>query len=261
MSELIAALAEAAPLAESAILTFMLVFARVSATAALLPGFGSQMIPARIKLGVGLSFAAIVAPLVDVGTLPRDLASLATAIGIEIVAGLVLGLSIRLLVMALQFAGAIAAQATSIAQIMGPGAMPDPLPALGALLTLAGITLALTLGLHLRAAEAMVLSYDLIPPGRLPAAADVATWGTARVAETFALGLTLAAPFVLAALAYNIALGAINRAMPQLMVAFVGAPAITGGALLLLLVGGPLIITTWADAMAQLLADPLAIRP
>ena len=54
--------------------------------------------------------------------------------------------------------------------------------------------------------------------------------------RTFALAFSLAAPFVTAALLYNIALGVINRAMPQLSVTFIGAPALTAGGLLLILV-------------------------
>ena len=53
---------------------------------------------------------------------------------------------------------------------------------------------------------------------------DVAEWGVARVGAAFALALGLAAPFVIAAVLYNLALGVINKAMPQLMVALVGAP-------------------------------------
>ncbi|MEM8699663.1 MAG: flagellar biosynthetic protein FliR, partial [Pseudomonadota bacterium] len=52
-------------------------------------------------------------------------------------------------------------------------------------------------------------------------------------------------------------LGAINRAMPQLMVAFVGAPAITAGGLALLALAAPLILTLWLDRLDQALAFPL----
>ena len=81
----------------------------------------------------------------------------------------------------------------------------------------------------------MARSYEILPMGLPIPAADLAAWGTARVAQAFALGFSLAAPFVIAAFAYNLALGAINRAMPSLMVAFIGAPAITAGGLLLLM--------------------------
>lgn len=61
--------------------------------------------------------------------------------------------------------------------------------------------------------------------------------------------------------AINLALGAINRAMPQLMVAFVGAPLITFGGLALLLVATPVILSVWLDALMAFFQDPVGARP
>ena len=102
----------------------------------------------------------------------------------------------------------------------------------------------------------MARSYEILPMGLPVPAADVAAWGTARVAQAFALGFSLAAPFVIAGFAYNLALGAINRAMPQLMVAFIGAPAITAGGLLILMLAAPVILHFWGAP-----ARPDARRP
>ena len=63
-------------------------------------------------------------------------------------------------------------------------------------------------------------------------------------------------PFVIAALIYNVALGVINRAMPQLMVAFVGAPALTLGGLLLLYLSAPVMLSVWIDAFGALMEAP-----
>ncbi|MEL6678189.1 MAG: flagellar biosynthetic protein FliR, partial [Pseudomonadota bacterium] len=131
-----------------------LVFARVGSAVALMPGFGSQLLPRRIRLGIAIAFTAIVAPMVTAGP-PQE--TYLTALVTEVLIGMVLGLSVRLLVMALQFAGTIAAQSSAIAHVMAAGAMPDPMPALGNILVLAAITLALTLGLHLKIAEALLL--------------------------------------------------------------------------------------------------------
>jgi flagellar biosynthetic protein FliR len=133
------------------------------------------------------------------------------------------------------------------------------MPAIGSILMLAGVTLAVASGLHVKAAVAMARSYEILPMGLPVPAADVAAWGTARVAKAFALGFSLAAPFVIAAFAYNLALGAINRAMPQLMVAFVGAPAITAGGLLILMLAAPVILHFWGQRLDLTLADPLAL--
>jgi flagellar biosynthetic protein FliR len=80
--------------------------------------------------------------------------------------------------------------------------------------------------------------------------------GIAEISRAFALGFTLAAPFVIASLIYNVTLGVINKAMPQLMVAFVGAPAITAGGLVLLMLAAPLMLSIWVESMALFIMDP-----
>ena len=131
------------------------VFLRVGAVVALLPGFGEQVIPARVRLGVALAFALIVWPALPPRT---DTAALPVYLASEVAIGLLLGAGLRLMVHALQIAGTIAAQSTSLAQFLG-GAGADPQPAMAQVLMLAGITLALLAGLgnheefelHLRA--------------------------------------------------------------------------------------------------------------
>lgn len=251
-------------LTEAALTGFILVFARVGGVMALLPAFGEQLIPARVRLGVTVAFAMVVWPMLagqgpGIGA-PAEAARPFLAMLItEALVGLLLGIGIRLLVFALQFAGTIIAQSTSLSQILGGGVTPDPMPAMGALLALAGMTLAVATGLHIKAALLIARSYEVLPMGLAPSGSDVATWGVARVAAAFALGFSLAAPFVIAAFAYNLALGAINRAMPQLMVSFIGAPAATAGGMLLLLLAAGMILRHWNAALDVVLADPLAM--
>lgn len=243
-------------MSEGALAGAALVFVRVGAIMALLPGFGEQSIPARVRLGLAIAFTLVVWPLLAPGLIELDPGRpFYLMLLIESEIGVLIGLSLRLMVMALQLAGSIAAQSTSLAQLFGPGVTPDPLPAIGNLLTLGGITLAVASGLHVKAALAVAETYRILPIGAAVPGADVAGWGVARVAHAFALGFSLAAPFVIAAFAYNLALGAINRAMPQLMVAFVGAPAITAGGMLLLLLAAPVILNFWNGQLDRLLGN------
>jgi flagellar biosynthetic protein FliR len=87
----------------------------------------------------------------------------------------------------------------------------------------------------------------------------MADWGLAQVTRAFATGFSLAMPFVIASFLYNLALGVINRAMPQLMVAFVGAPALTAGGLVLLALSAPLVLAVWLAALNGFLAAPFAV--
>ncbi|WP_340108150.1 flagellar biosynthetic protein FliR [Pikeienuella sp. HZG-20] len=254
---------------EAELFALVAVFIRVGAVATLLPGFGEQVIPARVRLVAALAFTAIVWPAVlpglDIPAAAPIGESMAPALSYgrlflaEAAVGLALGLALRFMVFALQLAGSMAAQATSVAQILGAGATPDPMPAIGNLLVLAGVALALAAGLHIKAAAAMIGSYEVLPFGVFPVAGDLAEWGVARGEAVFGLAFTLASPFIVAALVYNVALGAINRAMPQLMVAFVGAPAITAGALFFLLLAAPVGLLHWSGLLDEVLAAPFAM--
>lgn len=232
-----------------------LVFLRVGALVALLPAFGETSVPARIKLGLAIAFtvpvAVAVVPFSEVPALPQ-LPSLVLS---ETLAGALLGLSLRLFVLGLSTAGSIAAQSTSLAQIFA-SAGSDPQPAMAHVLVIAGLALAMMTGLHVKAVSFVILSYDLFPAGRVPEASVVAAWGTGLVSQVFSLAFSLAAPFVIVSVLYNLALGAINRAMPQLMVAFVGAPVITMGGLALLMLLSPLILQVWLSAMNEFLIAP-----
>ncbi len=232
-----------------------IVFLRIGAMVSVFPAFGEQVVPVHVRLAVALAFTFVVAPALPVFSVPQEPLHFLKYLGTETLAGLALGIAVRFFVHALQTAGSIAAQSTSLAQMLGSAGI-DPMPAIGAVLFWAGIALAMMLGLHVRAAEFMIYSYQLLPAGELPDASMLSQWGVERVSKSFALGFTLAAPFVITAVIYNLALGIISRAMPQLMVAMIGAPVITWGGLIILMVGAPMILNTWTEALTAFFANP-----
>lgn len=247
---------------QAALVAAILVFVRVGAIVSLTPGFGEQFIPMRVRLAAAICFAMLVWPLLDRAGLAENLDTITVAkmmVG-EAAIGVLIGIALRLIVMALQLAGSIAAQTTALAQIAGASVTPEPMPAIGNTLLLAGLTLALVLDLHIKLIGAIVTSYEIVGFGGIVAASDVAEWGVGRAMHAFALGFSLAGSFLIAAFLYNVAIGAINRAMPQLMVAFVGAPAITFATLVLLLLSAPLILSIWSDQLDAVLSNPLASR-
>jgi flagellar biosynthetic protein FliR len=230
---------------------------RVGAAMSLLPAFGETVVPQRIRLVLALVFTAVVLPtsLEPSSAPPRVFAA-----GAEVIIGLMLGIGLRLFILALQTAGAIAASAMSLAQLFG-GTGPEPQPAIGNLLTMGALALAVIGGLHVKLASFFIVSYQMLPAGISPLQADLGQWGIAQISASFVLAFSLAAPFVLASVVYNLALGVINKAMPQLMVTMVGAPLLTGGALLLMMLVMPLMLAIWQEAFDGFLANPYAIRP
>lgn len=253
MNDLLVQLQQVSGLAEGFIWQAALVFIRVGALVALWPALGEQMLPLRIRLAAAIALTMVAAPVVAEGaTLPTGLfAPIAT----EAAAGLVLGIGLRLLVLGLQTAGTIIAQSTSLAQMFG-GTGGEPQPVISNLLIMAGLAAFVAMGGLARAAELVILSYGLLPQAGSIAAGEAAEVGLRQVSAAFALAFSISAPFVLATLIYNLAMGAINRAMPMLMVSMIGAPALTLGGLALLAVAAPMLLSVWTAAVGAALSQP-----
>jgi len=239
------------------------VFLRVGSVVMVLPAFGEQSVPIRVKLSLAICFTIIVALTIPFNStveasLPAS--DLLRYLVSEPINGLVLGLGFRLFIHALQTAGAMAAQTLSLSQILG-GAGVDPMPALGQVLVIAGLALAVMAGLHVQAAHAIILSYSVLPIGQFPSSEDISQWGLAQVSKAFWLSFSLASPFLIVSVLYNLTLGVINRAMPQLMVAFIGAPAVTFAALGLMMLVSPFILLAWLEALNTFSSNPFGNNP
>jgi flagellar biosynthetic protein FliR len=252
-------LAAILPVGQAALWAGGLVFLRIGTMMFLIPAFGEASVPVRVRLGLALAFTLIVAPAVPPVPPVAGLAVLGLGAA-EIVAGLFFGVMLRLFVLALQIAGTIAGQASSLSQLFGGTAGADPQPAIGHVLVVTGLALAAAGGLHVRVAAFIIDGYGLLPAGRMIGAGVVLQAGLAEIGQCLGLAFGLAAPFVVAALLYNLMLGIINRAMPQLMVSFVGAPALTAGGMGLLLLAAPALLAVWLAAFEGFLASPFGPR-
>lgn len=244
-----------APLAFHAIL----IFARVGAAMMLLPGLGETEIPANIRLAIALALVPLLLPLLSPGLppVPEQPAELARLIVLESLAGLWLGGLARLILLALAMAGQVAALMLGLSSILTQDpALGQGGTALSRLFGMLAALLVLSTGLYALPLTALAGSYAVLPAGDPLPAGFAAESLAAMGAESLALALRLAAPFVLAAVLFNLALGLLARLAPQVQVYFVAVPAqILGGLALLGLVAAPLLAafaTALADAFGRL---------
>src|SRR5438552_12895556 len=189
---------------------FMLMFARIGTMIMLLPGLGEMSVPARIRLTVALVLTFVLFPLHRAGY-AIDLRSpgpVIIALGQELLIGMVLGLTARLTISALQVAGSV------IAQQLGLGFVTavDPTQGqqgliLGNFLTILGITLLFATDSHHLVIAALNESYRIFSPGELMPSGDVAALATRAFATAFKIGMQLSAPFLVFGLVFNIGLG------------------------------------------------------
>ena len=224
---------------------FILMFARIGTMVMLLPGLGEMSVPVRVRLTVALVLTFVLFPLHRAGYAIdlRQPGPVIIALGQELLIGVVLGMTARLTISALQIAGSV------IAQQLGLGFVTavDPTQGqqgliLGNFLTLLGVTLIFATDLHHLVIAGLHDSYQLFRPGEVPVVADVSILVTRTIADAFRVGIQLSAPFLVFGLVFNIALGVLSRLMPQMQVYFVAVPAsIMIGFLILLVVVGAMM--------------------
>src|ERR1043165_3843142 len=130
---------------------FILMFARVGTMIMLLPGLGEMSVPPRVRLTVALVLTFVLFPLHRAGYAIdlRAPGPVIVALAQELLIGMVLGLTARLTISALQVAGSV------IAQQLGLGFVTavDPTQGqqgliLGNFLTVLGVTLIFATDLH-----------------------------------------------------------------------------------------------------------------
>ena len=235
-----------------------LVFARVGAMVMTMPGIGDQSVPARIRLSFALLMALILAPLVQdtVGPIPTTLGGLGGAVIHEVLIGLMVGSVLRLFMTSLTTAGEIISMQTtlSFAQSTNPS-MQGSSTAVATFLSMLGLTLVMATGLHHLFIGAIVKSYTIFPFTRAVPVNDAAALAVRTVAQSFSLGVQLAAPVIVFSLVFNLATGLVGRIMPAFQIFFVATPLLVLSSLSIFALSLGVLGMVWVDRYRALLAN------
>ncbi|MFZ5618383.1 MAG: flagellar biosynthetic protein FliR [Pseudomonadota bacterium] len=234
------------------------VFARVGAMMMTAPAFGDFTLSPRIRLAVALAVAAALAPaaapLFPAGAGGSGALTLPALVIGEVAVGLFLGLVARLFVAALNVAGQIIAlqMGLSLAQIFDPNQQIQG-AIIGGFLAVLGTTMIFATDLHHVLLAALRDSYILFSPGGAINVGAMAETMIATLSAAFALGVRLAAPFIVFGLVFYAAAGVLNRLMPQAQVFFMLMPAnLLLGLMLLMLTTGLMMTVFLGEFEAQI---------
>ena len=206
---------------------FFLIFSRVGTTFLLLPGFSAGFVSPRMRLVFALAVTFVVAPVLAASLpgLPETPAGLGLLVIGEVVIGAFLGTIGRILMGALQTAGTLISYMSSMANAFIQDPIAEQQSSLFAgFLGTTGVVLIFVTNTHHVMLGAVVDSYSLFLPGQPIDMGDMGLILARRVAESFALGVQLASPFIVTGLTYYLGLGLLGRLMPALPVFFVGLP-------------------------------------
>jgi flagellar biosynthesis protein FliR len=235
---------------------FVLVLCRAGAACMLIPAIGESEVPAMIRAALAVALTVLLLPVLapDLPKPPDDVGPLLYMIAAELLAGLFLGWLARLIVSALPLTGQFIAMFTGLSSVLQPDALLGQQgAAVGRLLELATTVLLFASGLYMLPLAAIAGSYAVIPAGTLLPAADAATSVVATFSTVFALGLRLAAPFILAGIVWHVVLALLSRLVPQLQVFFLALPAQVAGGLALFGLLGATLLAAWQEEAATAL--------
>lgn len=229
-----------------------LLFARLGAVLMVAPVWGEQAVPASFRLALAVLVTASLAPSLvgNAPAMPGDPVAAIPLIISEVVIGLILGVGARIMMSALQVAGATVGIASGLgfAQQIDPIAS-QPAAIFSGFFSLMGVVLILGAGLHRVMIEAAGDSYAIFPVGGFPPVGDALEFVVSAVSNAFRIGIQIAAPVLIFSLIFNIALGLVSRLIPQVQVFMTAMPlsVMLGLAVTALGLGGGLMV--WLEAM------------
>lgn len=243
--------------------TGLMVFVRTGALFFTAPVFSNAGIPIVVRTGLSGIIALALAPTLrdTTGALPPDLLTMVGALGREAFAGLIMGFLVMALFSAAEVAGHYldAQIGFNMINVLNPHTHTSTTLLAGFKMQLA-IVLFLILNGHHLLLEALVGSYRLAPAFGMLSLAHTSDMVAGFIGQVFVIAIQIAAPAAAALIVADMALAAVSRAVPQMNVFIVGAPAKVVIGLMSLAVGLPAlawgvsnIISTGAGSIEQIL--------
>jgi flagellar biosynthesis protein FliR len=212
------------------LISFIWPLTRILGLIMVAPVFGHRSVPARVKIGLGIFIALIIAPTLP----PMPDVGLGSWHGLfilvqQLLIGMAIGFIMRVVFAAVEAAGEI----VGLQMGLGFASFFDPQSA-GQTLVLArffnmlAVLVFLAVNAHLLLIGVLVDSFQGLPISQQPLSAagfyNVAAFGS----TVFSVGLQLALPLITILLLTNLALGILTRSAPQLNLFAIGFPITLG---------------------------------
>lgn len=218
---------------------------RIAALISVAPIFGAQNVPIRIRVGLSLAITMVIAPALPVMPTIDPISSTGIIILMQqILIGLTMGFTLRLVFAAFVLAGQL------IGQTMGLGfaSMVDPqngvqVPVVSQFYLILVTLLFLALNGHLILLEVLAGSFESLPVGEHGITThglwSIVMWG----GQVFSGAILVSLPAMTALLVVNVAFGVMTRAAPQLNIFAIGFPVMIFLGLVIMLVTLPVLLT------------------
>ncbi|MCG3180657.1 MAG: hypothetical protein BIFFINMI_03020 [Phycisphaerae bacterium] len=204
----------------------LMVLFRLAGLMIMAPFFGSASVPVKVRVGLTLVIAFALWPVLPQRVVwPISPVGIAVAIACETLIGLLMGLAITTIFSGLQLAGTMIGQQMGIAlaDVFNP-AYQDNDDLMGVVFFWMGLMVFLAIGGHRMLMSGLLDSFRAVPLGGFAPDGTTVNVLTGMLAASFVMAFKMALPTVLALFLVAVAMGLINRTVPQLNILTAGFP-------------------------------------
>lgn len=221
---------------------FFLIFLRVGAILMSIPVFDSKSIPLFFKIALAFATSIILFPMLRVDPVPMATSVFSIAVGAagEILLGLIIGFSVKLIFAGIQLAGQLAGyqMGLALANVIDPSTS-EQVPLLAQFNNLFGLLIFISINAHYLFIRALTHSFEMVPPFNVNFSSALMEHLIKMSGNMFVIGIQVGAPVIAALLITSVAFGLIARTVPQMNVFIVAMPLKIGVGLLFLGFGLP----------------------
>jgi len=207
-------------------IAFLLAMVRAGAWVAVVPPFNHRSIPVTVRAGIAAALALSIVPMLktQLGSMTFDTPTLIGAIAVQALAGIGLGVIVRILLLAVTSAG-------SMIDLFGGftiSAAYDPFlnaqsAVWGRFYELLTVVLLFAINGHILLVHGFLASFDALPL-RAPAIGLLSKGMLDAVTAYFGAALEIAAPLLVVLFLAQIILGLVSRAAPAMNVLSISFP-------------------------------------
>jgi len=225
---------------------FILVLIRVSAMVMMVPAFGDATVPASVKWGLSILITLLLFPIVKAGIPPtRDLGFVSLVLGIagELLIGIVIGFSVRIMFAGIQLAGEMLGfqMGFSVASVIDP-ATSDQVSVIAEFQYLLSLLLFMTVNAHHVFISAIAESYQAAPPLSVHFSGPLFQALVILSKDIFVIAVKISAPVMAVLLFTNVAMGLVARTVPQMNIFIVSFPLQIAVGLLFMGIAAPVFV-------------------
>ncbi len=209
------------------VFAFVLILTRIGAIISIMPGIGDTFVPKNVRALFVVAISFILTPMIALNVeAPSSALYFGLLVTNEAVIGIFIGLIMKLMLSALNVAGAVASVQSGLANatVFNPteGAQGS---IIGAIYSVVGITLVMITDMHHYMLSTAAYSYELFPVSEgMPDIGSMTEAVSSTVNLSFKVGVQIALPFLIIITLMHIGMGLLGRLMPQMQIFFVAIP-------------------------------------